>query len=141
MTEHAIRNHAAFIWSVSDLLRRDYKQSEYGKAILPVVVIRCLDCVLEPTKAAVLKREAELAGRIENLEAVLKAATGQQFFNTSKLDFKRLLEDPANIGDNLRAYIAGFSEAARDVIAKFDFQTQITRLDRANLRRPRRRRR
>ena len=133
MADTAIRNHAAFIWSVADLLRGDYKQSEYGKVILPLVVIRRLDCVLEPTKAAVLKRKAELEGKIENLEEVLKAVAGQQFFNTSKLDFKRLLEDPANVGDNLRAYIAGFSEAARDVIAKFDFQTQITRLERANL--------
>ena len=133
MTEQAIRNHAQFIWSVADLLRGDYKQSEYGKVILPFVVIRRLDCVLEPTKAAVLKRQAELQGKIENLEAVLKAVAGQQFFNASKLDFKRLLEDPSNVGDNLRAYIAGFSEAARDVIAKFDFHTQITRLERANL--------
>lgn len=133
MTEQTIRNHAAFIWSVADLLRGDYKQSEYGKVILPLVVIRRLDCVLEPTKTAVLKRKAELEGKIENLEAVLKAVAGQQFFNTSKLDFKRLLEDPANVADNLRAYIAGFSEAARDVVAKFDFQTQITRLERANL--------
>jgi len=133
VADTAIRNHAAFIWSVADLLRGDYKQSEYGKVILPLVVIRRLDCVLEPTKAAVLKRKAELEGKIENLEEVLKAVAGQQFFNTSKLDFKRLLEDPANVGDNLRAYIAGFSEAARDVIAKFDFQTQITRLERANL--------
>jgi type I restriction enzyme M protein len=133
VTEHAVRNHAAFIWSVADLLRGDYKQSEYGKVILPLVVIRRLDCVLEPTKAAVLKRKGELEGKIENLEAVLKAVAGQQFFNTSKLDFKRLLEDPANVGDNLRAYIAGFSEVARDVISKFEFQTQITRLERANL--------
>jgi type I restriction enzyme M protein len=133
VTEQAIRNHAAFIWAVADLLRGDYKQSEYGKVILPLVVIRRLDCVLEPTKAAVLKRKGELEGKIENLEAVLKAVAGQQFFNTSKLDFKRLLEDPANVGDNLRAYIAGFSESARDVIAKFDFPIQITRLERANL--------
>ncbi len=133
MAEAAIRNHAQFIWSVADLLRGDYKQSEYGKVILPLVVIRRLDCVLEPTKAVVLRRKTELEGKIENLEVVLKAVADQQFFNTSKLDFKRLLEDPANVADNLRAYIAGFSEAARDIIAKFDFQTQITRLDRANL--------
>jgi type I restriction enzyme M protein len=128
-----IRNHAAFIWSVADLLRGDYKQSEYGKVILPLVVLRRLDCVLELTKPAVLKRHAELAGRIENLEPVLQAVAGQQFFNTSPLDFRRLLDDPANVADNLRAYIAGFSSAARDVIDKFDFNTQITRLDRANL--------
>ncbi len=68
----AIRNHAAFIWSVADLLRGDYKQSEYGKVILPLTVIRRLDCVLEPTKEAVLARYKQLAGRIENLEPVLQ---------------------------------------------------------------------
>ena len=101
--------------------------------ILPLVVLRRLDCVLEPTKAAVLKRKAEVEGRIDNLEPVLQAVAGQQFFNTSKLDFRRLLDDPANVADNLRAYIGGFSTAARDVIEKFDFNAQIARLDRANL--------
>ena len=118
---------------MADLLRGDYKQSEYGRVILPLVVLRRLDCVLEPTKPAVLARHAELAGRIENLEPVLQAVSGEQFFNTSPLDFRRLLDDPANVADNLRAYIGGFSEAARDVIEKFDFNTQVTRLDRANL--------
>src|SRR5579859_4722249 len=133
VAEAAIRNHAAFIWSVADLLRGDYKQSEYGRVILPLVVLRRLDCVLEPTKAAVLKRKAEVEGRIENLEPVLQAAAGQQFFNTSKLDFRRLLDDPTNVADNLRAYIGGFSSAARDVIEKFDFNTHISRLDKGNL--------
>jgi type I restriction enzyme M protein len=128
-----VKNHAAFIWSVADLLRGDYKQSEYGKVILPLVVLRRLDCVLDATKPVVLKRHADLAGRIENIEPVLQAAAGQQFFNTSPLDFRRLLDDPSNIADNLRAYIAGFSIAARDVIEKFDFNTQIQRLDRANV--------
>ena len=128
-----IRNHAAFVWSVADLLRGDYKQSEYGRVILPLVVLRRLDCVLEPTKPQVLARRKALAGRIEKDEPVLEHAAGQKFFNTSPLDFRRLLDDPANIADNLRAYIAGFSSAARDVIDKFDFGTQITKLDRANL--------
>jgi type I restriction enzyme M protein len=129
----AVKNHAAFIWSVADLLRGDYRQSEYGKVILPLVVLRRLDCVLDATKAAVLKRNADLAGRIENLEPVLQSAAGQQFFNTSPLDFRRLLDDPTNVADNLRAYVAGFSVAARDVIDKFDFNSQIQRLDRANV--------
>ena len=133
VADAAIRNHAAFIWSVADLLRGDYKQSEYQRVILPLVVIRRLDCVLEPTKAAVLKRKSQVEGRIENLEPVLQATAGQQFFNTSQLDFRRLLDDPTNIADNLRAYIGGFSTAARDVIEKFDFNTQIARLDRGNL--------
>jgi type I restriction enzyme M protein len=128
-----IRNHAAFIWSVADLLRGDYKQSEYGRVILPLVVLRRLDCVLDPTKPAVQERYKQLAGRIDNLEPVLQAAAGQQFFNTSPLDFRRLLDDPTNIADNLRSYIGGFSSGAKDVVEKFDFNIQITRLDRANL--------
>ena len=85
-----IRNHAAFIWSVADLLRGDYKQSEYGKVVLPLTVIRRLDCVLEPTKQAVLEKHKELAGRIENVEPVLQAVAGEQFYNTSPLTGRRL---------------------------------------------------
>ena len=128
-----IRNHAAFIWSVADLLRGDYKQSEYGKVVLPLTVIRRLDCVLEPTKQAVLERHKQLAGRIENLEPVLQAVAGQQFYNTSPLTFTKLLDDPNTIADSLRLYIGGFSEAAKDVIEKFDFGIQIDRLSRANV--------
>jgi type I restriction enzyme M protein len=133
MSEHVVNNHAAFIWSVADLLRGDYKQSEYGKVILPLTVLRRLDCVLAPTKAAVLERHAQLQGKLENLDPVLTSVAGEQFYNTSKLDLPKLLDDPSNIADNLRAYIAGFSETAREVIDKFDFDVQITRLDAANL--------
>ncbi len=128
-----IKNHAAFIWSVADLLRGDYKQSEYGKVVMPLTVLRRLDCVLEPTKAAVLDRHAKLKGSIDNVDPVLEATAGEQFFNTSQLDFRRLLDDPSQIAGNLRAYIAGFSTSARDIIEKFDFDAQITKLDRANL--------
>jgi len=128
-----IRNHAAFIWSVADLLRGDYKQSEYGKVILPLTVIRRLDCVLEATKQAVLDRHRQLVGRIENMEPVLQAVAGQQFYNISPLTFTRLLDDPDTIADSLQLYIGGFSETARDVIDKFDFGIQIDRLRRANL--------
>jgi type I restriction enzyme M protein len=128
-----INNHAAFIWSVADLLRGDYKQSEYGKVIMPLTVLRRLDCVLEPTKAKVLERHAKLKGSIDNVGPVLEAVSGEQFFNTSSLDFRRLLDDPTQIAGNLRAYIAGFSGSARDIIEKFDFDTQITKLDRGNL--------
>jgi type I restriction enzyme M protein len=131
--QSSIHNHAAFIWSVADLLRGDYKQSEYGRVILPLVVLRRLDCVLEPTKAEVLDTYARVEGRVENVEPILCGASGEQFFNTSKLDMRRLLDDPANIADNLREYIAGFSSAARDVLEKFEFGTQIAKLDRANL--------
>jgi len=133
MAEATIKNHAAFIWSVADLLRGDYKQSEYGKVILPLTVLRRLDCVLEPTKAEVLKRAGQLKGRVDNIEPVLEGVTKEQFFNVSKMDFKRLLDDPGQIAGNLRGYIAGFSVGAREVIEKFDFDTQIARLDKANL--------
>jgi type I restriction enzyme M protein len=129
-----IRNHAAFIWTVADLLRGDYKQSEYGKVILPLTVIRRLDCVLEQTKDAVLEKDKQLAGRIENIEPVLQAAAGGlQFYNRSPLTFTKLLDDPDRIADALRLYIGGFSEAAKDVIDKFDFAVQLERLRRANI--------
>jgi type I restriction enzyme M protein len=128
-----IRNHAAFIWSVADLLRGDYKQSEYGKVILPLTVIRRLDCVLEATKQVVLDRHRQLAARIENMEPVLQAVARQQFYNTSPLTFTKLLDDPDTIADSLQLYIGGFSETAQDVIDKFDFGIQIDRLRRANL--------
>ncbi len=133
MAEATIKNHAAFIWSVADLLRGDYKQSEYGKVILPLTVIRRLDCVLEPTKQAVLKKHKQLARKIENVEPVLQAVAGEQFFNTSPLTFTKLLDDPNTIADALQLYIGGFSEAAKDIIDKFDFGIQIDRLRRANV--------
>jgi type I restriction enzyme M protein len=131
--EQLIRTHASLIWSVADKLRGVYKQSEYGRVILPLVVLRRLDCVLEPTKADVLARATKLKGRVENVAPVLESVAGEQFYNTSPLDFRRLLDDPANVAGNLRAYIAGFSPAAREVIEKFGFEAQIVRLERANL--------
>jgi type I restriction enzyme M protein len=133
MSDTTIKNHAAFIWSVADLLRGDYKQSEYGKVILPLTVLRRLDCVLEPTKEAVLTRAAQLEGKVDNIDPILEQVAGEGFFNTSKLDFTKLLAAPDDLADNLRHYIASFSAGARDVLDKFDFEAQITRLDRSNL--------
>jgi type I restriction enzyme M protein len=133
MSDSNINNNAAFIWSVADRLRGDYKQSEYGKVILPFTVLRRLDCVLEPTKQAVLDKATSLKGKVDNPGPVLRAASGEQFYNTSKLDFRRLLDDPTQVAGNLRAYIAAFSPEAREVIDKFDFDVQVARLDRANL--------
>ena len=133
MSSEAIKSYEAFIWSIADLLRGDYKPSDYGKVVLPLVTLRRLDCVLEPTKDAVLKRHAELKGKVDNLEPVLCAAAGQQFYNTHRLDLPRLLDDPGQLAGNLRAYIAGFSPGAREVLERFEFDTQITKLDRANV--------
>jgi type I restriction enzyme M protein len=134
MSEQGLRTHAGFIWSVADKLRGVYKQSEYGRVILPLVVLRRLDCVLEPTRAEVLARHAALKGRYENVEPILETITGiRGVYNTSPLDLRRVLDDPANVAGNLRSYIAGFSPATRDVIDKFGFDAQITRMQRANL--------
>ncbi len=127
-------NHAAFIWSVADLLRGTYKQSEYGKVILPLTVLRRLDCVLEPTKAAVLARNAELAAQgIANVDPVLCRVSGEQFTNTSPLTLRRVLDDPAQVADQLRAYIAGFSPVAAGIMEHFAFDAQISRLERNDL--------
>jgi type I restriction enzyme M protein len=123
-----VRNHAAFVWSVADLLRGDYKPYEYGEVILPLTVLRRLDCVLEPTKQQVLDTFAKLRDKVENLEPVLQRVSGEQFYNTSKYDFARLLAAPDDLADNLRHCIASFSTGARDVLEKFDFDAQITRL-------------
>ncbi|WP_406697394.1 class I SAM-dependent DNA methyltransferase [Singulisphaera sp. Ch08] len=126
-------NLSSFIWSVADLLRGDYKQSEYGKVILPFTVLRRLDCVLEKTKAAVLAERAvrEKAGL--NPEPFLLRKSGQLFFNTSPLDMKKLMGDQDHIKENLFAYMQAFSPAVREIFESFDFHTQIDRLGKAGL--------
>ena len=122
---------SAFIWSVADLLRGDYKQSDYAKVILPFTVLRRLDCVLEATKPAVLE---ELAKRGEvGVEPFLLRAAKQSFYNTSKLDMARLVGDPDNIASNLYAYIQAFSPAVRDIFERFAFFAQVDKLAKADL--------
>lgn len=126
-------NIAAFIWSVADLLRGDYRQSEYGKVILPFTVLRRLDCVLDPTKDAVLKElEAKKKSNI-NPEPFLLRVSGQSFYNTSPMTMKKLVGDQDHIKENLYAYIQGFSPAVRDIFERFDFYTQIERLFKCGL--------
>jgi type I restriction enzyme M protein len=127
------QDKVAFIWSVADLLRGDYKQSEYGRVILPLTVLRRLDCVLEPTKPAVLEEAAKLTGRVANVDPILTRVAGYDVYNTSPFDFRRLLDDPPHVAANLRSYIAGFSATARDTLRRFGFDVQIERLDRARL--------
>lgn len=126
-------NLSSFIWSVADLLRGDYKQSEYGKVILPFTVLRRLDCVLEPSKPAVLaeKEKREKAGL--NPEPFLLRKSGQFFYNTSPLDLKKLMGDQDHIGENLRAYMQAFSPAVRDIFESFEFHTQIDKLAKSGL--------
>ncbi len=126
-------NLSSFIWSVADLLRGDYKQSEYGKVILPFTVLRRLDCVLEETKAAVLVELDKRSKAGVNPEPFLLRKSGQLFFNTSTLNLKSLFGDQDHIGENLRAYMQAFSPAVRDIFERFEFHTQIDRLDKSGL--------
>jgi type I restriction enzyme M protein len=133
MAQDTIKNHADFIWSVADLLRGDYKRSEYGKVILPLTVLRRLDCVLEATKEDVLKRYERSKGTAEHLDPVLEDVAKQRFYNTSPLDFRRLLDDPNQVAGSLKQYIAAFSPGAREILNKFAFDVQIARLASADL--------
>ena len=110
----------SFIWGVADLIRDTFKRGKYQDVILPLTVLRRLDCVLAPTKAEVLQRQAELRERgLEDLRPQLCAASGFAFYNTSQYDFARLLGDAPNVAANLRNYIAGFSPNMRDVLERF----------------------
>lgn len=134
MTPYHHSEAVSFIWSIADLLRGTYKAHDYGKVILPLVVIRRLDAALADTKQAVLKRDAELVDHgVENREPVLASVSGARFYNTSPLTFERLLDDEHNVAANLRAYIEAFSPNARDIIDKFGFDVQIDKLDSAGL--------
>ncbi|ATD67918.1 restriction endonuclease subunit M [Luteimonas chenhongjianii] len=125
---------SAFIWSVADLLRGDYKQSEYGRVILPFTVLRRLDCVLAPTKAKVLAEGAKKAAAGLNPDPFLKRIVGTAgFYNTSKLDLPTLAGDQDHIRENLYAYVQGFSPEARDIFERFDFHAQVERLAKAGL--------
>ncbi|MBK6357459.1 MAG: SAM-dependent DNA methyltransferase [Betaproteobacteria bacterium] len=129
-------NHQAlssFIWSVADLLRGDYRQSEYGKVILPFTVLRRLDCVLEGSKPTVLAEFSVKSAQGLNPEPFLTRKAGQTFYNTSPLDLGKLLGDQDHIRENLYAYIQGFSPAARDIFERFDFYTQVERLAKSGL--------
>lgn len=124
---------AAFLWSVADLLRGDYKQSDYGKVILPFTLLRRLDCVLDATKAGVLKEYEARKNTGIAMQPFLLRAAKQSFYNTSRYDFQKFLDDPNNIKANIIDYVQGFSENTRDVFEKYEFSSQIERLDSANL--------
>src|SRR5205085_4109954 len=126
-----VNNHASLIWAIADLLRGDYKPSEYQRVILPLVLLRRLDCVLEPTKQQVMDRLAKTT--VQNVGPLLRDITGSEVYNTSRLTMRGVLAHPAQVSGNLLAWIAAFDPDTRDVVEKFDFDAQIGRLDRAKL--------
>ncbi|MGO8943516.1 MAG: N-6 DNA methylase [Syntrophobacteraceae bacterium] len=119
----------SFIWSVADLLRGPYRPNQYKDVMLPLTVLRRLDCVLEPTKDQVLDQLRKYQGKIKNIEPLLDRVAGQSFHNTSPFTFEKLKGDPDNIAANLTQYIKSFSSRAREVIEHFGFEEQIAKLD------------
>ena len=130
-------NHSeivSFLWGVADLIRDTFKRGKYQDVILPLTVLRRLDCVLADTKLKVLKKQAELKDRkLENLDPQLRKVAGFAFYNTSRYDFEKLMADAPHLAANLRNYIAGFSPNMREVLEKFDFDNTIAKLDESGL--------
>ena len=127
-------NLAAYIWSLADLLRGDFKQSQYGRIILPFTLLRRLECVLKDHKGHVL---TELA-RVEKMglpeeakEKLLLRASNLSFYNTSQMDLSTL--GASGIKDNLESYIQSFSKDAREIFEHFKFGEFIAQLSDANL--------
>lgn len=128
------QDKVSFIWSIAEILRGPYKPEDYGKIVLPLAVLRRFDCVLESTKEEVLAKAEQFAAMNEDArEPILNRVSKQNFHNTSKYDFDKLLTDSDNIADNLRDYMNGFSKVARDIMDHFDFDRQIDKLEQNNL--------
>ena len=124
------KEKAKLIWAIAELLRGDYKRSDYGKVILPLTVLRRLDAVLAPTKEKVL----EFLPRVEKYsdsakDLTLNKIAGYNFHNRSQFNFAKIVSDPNNVAMNLRNYINGFSANAREIIEYFNFDDQIDRMD------------
>ena len=129
-------NHSeaiSFIWGTADLIRDSFKRGKYQDVILPLTVLRRIDCVLAPTKEKVYKTYMEYGSKLDNPDQLLRSASGYAFYNTSKYDFDRLVADPPNLAANLRNYIAGFSPNMREVVEKFDFDNTINKLVESDL--------
>ncbi len=128
------------IWSVANKLRGPYRPPQYRKVMLPLIVLRRLDCVLEPTKDQVLKQIDLLRAKKLSPEAIEKALAKvaskdrkQPLFNTSKYTFRKLLGEPQGIARNLTNYIKGFSPNVRKIFERFEFEAEIEKLDANNM--------
>ena len=130
-----MENHsqtAAFLWSIADLLRGDFKQSQYGRIILPFTLLRRMECVLAPTKDEVIKQTFAQEGRPDQVrEMILLRAAGQQFFNASPLTLGTL-SDTQTAAD-LMSYVQAFSKDAREIFEHFHFEDFVQQLETANL--------
>lgn len=124
-----------FIWSIADDVLRDvYTRGKYRDIILPFTVLRRLDALLEPSKDKVAEMHEQLNKlKIENQSPQLRKVTGYVFYNTSKFTFKKLLNDPSNIRQNLENYLDGFSIDVQDIISKFKLRNQLDTLEEGNI--------
>ena len=133
MATNGFSDKASFIWSVADLLRGPYRPNQYKDVMLPLTVLRRLDCVLEPTKQKVLSEYQASKDKGKGLlEAKLTRITGFPFYNASKFTFEKLRGDPTNIASNLVNFMKGFSDKARNIIDSFAFEEHIEKLDKAD---------
>lgn len=126
-------NLSSFIWSVADLLRGNYRQSDYGKVILPFTVLRRMDCILEPTKDRVLEEYKKRTQEGVDPTPFLTRIAKQNFYNSSPLDLGKALAEPTHIRANLLSYINGFSSNVGDIFEKYEFDDQINKLANADL--------
>jgi type I restriction enzyme M protein len=134
MTADTHSQLASFIWSICNLLRGPYKRNEYRKVILPMTVLRRFDCLLAHTKAAVLAEHPKIKTKPDSVvRSLLEKLTKRPFYNLSKLDVPRLLDDPNQLAPNLNAYINGFSKNVREIMERFAFDQQIARMAEKNL--------
>ncbi|MBS1949595.1 MAG: SAM-dependent DNA methyltransferase [Bacteroidetes bacterium] len=124
-----------FIWSIADdVLRGVYSRGKYRDLILPFTVLRRLDALLEPTKDKVLEMHEKLnAMKIDNQAPQLRKVSGYVFYNTSKYTFKKLLNEPGNIRQNLETYLDGFSSDVQDIISKFKLRNQLETMEEGNI--------
>lgn len=124
------------IWEIANLLRGPYRPPQYRRVMIPLTVLRRLDCVLEETKDDVLKEYKKLTVSEkhdkETIEKIINKKFGLTFHNTSKFTFQKMLGDADGLAKNLSNYIAGFSSRARNIIEKFKFEEEIEKLDEAN---------
>jgi type I restriction enzyme M protein len=126
-----------FLWTVADdVLVNTYQKGKYKDVILPMVVIRRLDLLLEPTKDQVLKTYNEYKDKLQNLDSLLtngKHGSGLAFYNTSRFTLKKLLDDPKNLRSNFENYLNGFSENVQDIVNKFKFRNELETLDESQI--------
>lgn len=123
-----VSEKASLIWSIADKLVGVYKPHEYGDVILPLTVLKRFDSVLSDTKDKVLEIAKKYPETFAKRDFILKETAGQKFYNTSKYDFKKLLDDPDNIEENFYNYINGYSDEVKDIIKNFDLNKQIEKM-------------